>query len=356
MTTLSDQLVATPQREKGGSQAQDRFEFQTHWGVDKILELHRSGEDYAVAFEFHDDIVVLDGASAPDKIRFFQVKTRKGRKWSVNALTKPQKVKGSLSPSIISKMMDNHEKFQDRAISSSFVSNQMPNFIEEDKLPCTFGEADKDKFDEFINNLMDELGEVDDDVVAKLHYEHTDLPLDGYEDTVKGRLVDFVSEFAGDIAYKPQGFYIAVIDQCRKKSKELRDFTSFDDLKQAKFVIRDDVEGWLRDLADKAQHKPLWSNVDPKLTGFSFARKRAVGQQWAIYEAKRYEIANAAMNMLREKIRDNLDSLASSPHISTLPDVVEHLLPIIKPIAEELHVYGNDDFLTAAILYECEAL
>lgn len=356
MTTLSDQLVTTPQREKGGSQAQDRFEFQTHWGVDKILELHRSGEDYAVAFEFHDDIVVLDAASSPDKIRFFQVKTSKGRKWSINDLTKPKKVKGSSSPSIISKMMDNHEKFKDRAISSSFVSNQMPNFISDDKLPCAFGEADKDNFDKFLDNLMKELGRIDNDVISKLYYVHTDLPLDGYEDTVKGRLVNFVSEFAGDITYKPQGFYIAVIDQCRKKSKELKDFTSFEDLKKAKFVTRDDVEGWLRDLAEKAQHKPKWANVDLKLNGFSFARKRAVGQQWSIYEAKRYEIANVAMNMLREKIRNNLDSLASSPHISTLPDVVEHLLPIIKPIAEELHIDGNDDFLTAAILYECEAL
>lgn len=61
---VKDTLLAVSQREEGGRTAYDRFDYQTAWGVSKLLELHNAGTNYAVAFEFHDD------ANEPEKAIF----------------------------------------------------------------------------------------------------------------------------------------------------------------------------------------------------------------------------------------------------------------------------------------------
>ena len=62
MVGVKEFLTHVPEREKGGQTALDRFDYQTAWGVSRLLDLHEKGENYAVAFEFHDDIVALDEA------------------------------------------------------------------------------------------------------------------------------------------------------------------------------------------------------------------------------------------------------------------------------------------------------
>ncbi len=126
---LTDQLVNTPQREKGGSLAIQRLDYQVAWGITHLFELHASGNDYAVGFEFHDDIIVIDSASNPSKVRFYQVKTKTSDKnWTLNSLTKSTLEDGVAQSSIAGKMLANQIKFSEQTDHLGFVSNR----------PCTF--------------------------------------------------------------------------------------------------------------------------------------------------------------------------------------------------------------------------
>ena len=68
--SLAKRLVEHPQREIGGSLAQERFDYQALWGLALIFSNHETSEDYAIAFELHEDILLLDSAKAPASIRF----------------------------------------------------------------------------------------------------------------------------------------------------------------------------------------------------------------------------------------------------------------------------------------------
>ena len=67
LLSVKDSLLTVSQREEGGRTAYDRFDYQTAWGLSRLLDLHGTGKNYAVAFEFHDDIVSLDDADAPTR-------------------------------------------------------------------------------------------------------------------------------------------------------------------------------------------------------------------------------------------------------------------------------------------------
>ena len=55
--SLADKLEKTPQREVAGSDAYAAFEFQLMFGVELLFEQFDKLNDFAVLFEFHDDIV-----------------------------------------------------------------------------------------------------------------------------------------------------------------------------------------------------------------------------------------------------------------------------------------------------------
>lgn len=61
--SLAEKLISKPQREKGGETGFERYDYQALWGLALIFEQHGGGDDYAIAFEFHDDILVMDSAS-----------------------------------------------------------------------------------------------------------------------------------------------------------------------------------------------------------------------------------------------------------------------------------------------------
>ena len=130
--SLATQLVSVASREN--SATADRYAYQAMWGLALLFQEYGSSDDYAIVFEFHDDVALLNSATNPTKVRFYQVKSKSGSKgWRLGALTDRPKEKtndGGVveKPSIIEKMYDSVAKFSDAVISVDFVSNQHCNF------------------------------------------------------------------------------------------------------------------------------------------------------------------------------------------------------------------------------------
>src|SRR5688500_325414 len=89
--SVLEQLLRVKPRENSGPRSANRFEFQRTWAFCLLLNLHRSSEDYAILLDFHDDVLVLDSATNPTGVDFFQIKTKKGANWSVTLLLKREK-------------------------------------------------------------------------------------------------------------------------------------------------------------------------------------------------------------------------------------------------------------------------
>ncbi len=166
--SFAEKFVETPRREKSGETGYERFDYQANWGLALIFESHDDLDDYAIAFEFHDDIVRLDSSSAPTSARFYQVKTKVKGHWTLTDLSKCKKSKdGTPLPSFIGKMYDNYELFPTETERLSFVSNVPCEFFDASATLFCFADCAAADFAKFLVKLKQECPSATD-ATAKL--------------------------------------------------------------------------------------------------------------------------------------------------------------------------------------------
>jgi len=126
-----------PQREKAGSQTKDKYNYQYHWALYKVLNEHQSRKEYAVFVELHEDVVICDSLNAEDvNIELNQVKTT-AKNMSYTELTKlKKKVKGT---SVLAKLVDNtNSKSYSSKIKNLNLISVYPFTLELKKMVCSW--------------------------------------------------------------------------------------------------------------------------------------------------------------------------------------------------------------------------
>lgn len=350
--SLAERLVEHPQREVGGSVAQERFDYQALWGLALIFSNHGKSEDYAIAFEFHDDVVLLDSAEAPASVRFYQVKTKDKGHWTLSdlfrrpALRKGQKDKDR-PLSFMGKLFSNYEAFPDDTAAMSFVSN-MPLEFSDANQDIAFKDCGSDTFAKFLKRLQTEHGSATEDQVSLMHFVKTDLSLHDASTHVKGKLNNFVVKAHGEIAYNLDGLYRAVVEDCRTRSKYTGQIKSFEDLIRYKAVCRADVDKWLAVVGTQAKVLE-WSEITSDLT-YDTMKKMRLRAEWMKYRAKVLDAGDEGIRSVRRDIRSVLASVAEDG--LSLTELADTVLALIKPAAVKNLSPCADDRLIVMILYE----
>ena len=108
--------------------ASNRFDFQKNWAICKLIELSNLNEDFVLAFEFHEDIIVFDSSENPNFIDFYQIKTKNSGKFNLSALLKKQLQKNGNGNSILGKLFNNKLNFEEETKSLNLVSNTFFSF------------------------------------------------------------------------------------------------------------------------------------------------------------------------------------------------------------------------------------
>ncbi|MBO1019106.1 DUF4297 domain-containing protein [Methylobacterium sp. SD274] len=347
-----DDLVAVPQREKGGSIALERLDYQASWAVSLVLLLHEKPEDYAVAFEFHDDIVVLNGSSQPTKARFYQVKTRESGHWTVSRLTQRYQRRGGSDkvPSIVARMYDNRIKFGCAAEVLGFVSNQPCEFIEQSNCPCAFDEGDSVKTEALRKALAAEVPTFPASHINLFEYHLTDLPLSRPGTMLRGLIIQFLERELGILDCPSSAFVVVVLEHARERSKHMGSVTNFQDLMRAKVLTRAQVQQMLDETKRRHQSRPKWSAVSVDLTGLSPIQKRDIGRAWASYEVDKLSRASLAFERFCTKLRDLVNSVEDDGQ--TLAEIVRSKLGRVRALAQQFGTSQDDAYLSAAFLYE----
>lgn len=350
--SLMDDLVTVPQREKGGSIALERLDYQASWAVSLVLMLHEKSDDYAIAFEFHDDIVVLNDSSQPTKARFYQVKTRTSGHWTVKRLTQRYKRRGGSEniPSIVAKMYDNRIKFDSAAEILGFVTNQPCEFIEQSNYPCTFDGGDSIKTDAFKKALAAEVPSFAADHINLFEYHLSDLPLSRPGTMLRGLILQFLERELGILDCPSSAFVVVVLEHARERSKHMGSVTSFQDLMQAKALTRAQVQDMLDETKRRHQSRPKWSDVSSDLTGISPVQKRDIGRAWAGYEIDKLSRASLAFEQFCTKLRDLVNNIVDDGQ--SLAEIVKSNLGHVRALAEQFGIPQDDAHLSAAFLYE----
>lgn len=110
-------------RDKGGSIASNRLDYQKDWSLCKLLEVHESGRAYVFIFEHDDDLMIAEDSDEPQLIDFFQVKTKDSGNWKLAELLRRHKSKTRASASYLGRLYANKIKYSTASKSLNFVSN-----------------------------------------------------------------------------------------------------------------------------------------------------------------------------------------------------------------------------------------
>jgi hypothetical protein len=347
--TVKSSLLSVQQREEGGRTAYDRFDYQTAWGISRLLDLHRKGQNYAVAFEFHDDIVALDDADQPTRAAFYQIKTKGKGKWTFAEITRRPTLGGNKKASFAGKMYDSFVKFGAVVEKLTFVSNQpLPEVLvvhgEE-----SFSKADAKKLKKFVSNLASETAAFKNPAHASLFFFcFSELNLTSYEETVLGKIAMFLEQELGP-HIPPRPFALMLNDYCRRRSKALADVSSFDELKASKAITRSNMSNWLAQAKSQHERRPEWTAVSAELN-LPFPEKTRIERAWKDYEVELMARQNAATIAFTERVRKVIDEVLEAA--KSLVDVINKVLPQVTPLVRTWKPSASDDFVKAVIAYE----
>lgn len=117
--SITQQILTLKPREESGSNTSRKYSFQYDLSLFLLLTQHDKLDDYVYLFDFHEDLVVLNSSTNPDKMDFYQIKSKDNGNWTINALTKSEK--GKLS--ILGKLYLNKINFPNNTRSLNFISN-----------------------------------------------------------------------------------------------------------------------------------------------------------------------------------------------------------------------------------------
>jgi hypothetical protein len=350
--TFAAKLVATPQREKSGETGFERYDYQALWGLALVFEHHSSAEDYAIAFEFHDDIVLLDSASAPAEARFYQVKTKGSGHWTLTDLARRSPKKKDMGagklPSHIGKLYSNYENFPDETRSLNFVSNVPVKFVDGATGIHAVESCSSVDFASFLKKLKEEHPNATETTAKLVHFVRADLSLHDSSVHLKGKLGQFVARTVGTIEYNPDTLYKTIVEECRSRSKYTGVINSFEDLIKYKSITKAQVEAWL-DLVRERQRYPEWADVNQglSLSGLELA---AVHREWNRYRSVVLNPGDEGSNRIRDAVRAALEV----QHGSAL--VMADLLAVLVGQTESTARQNMSPFsvsrLRAIILYE----
>jgi Cap4 dsDNA endonuclease len=350
--SFAERLISEPQREKSGETGYERFDYQALWGLALIFAHHGTSDDYAIAFEFHDDIVLLDSSLSPSRARFYQVKTKDKGHWTLSDLYRRKAKKddpgGGKLPSHMGKLFSNYVMFPDETEQLNFVSNVPCAFLPSASGACQLVTCDAETLTKFIGKLAQEHPRATHAAVSLMHYLQADLSLHDSSAHIKGKLNDFILEQIGSVEFNPDTLYKAIVEECRTRSKYTGIISNFPDLIKNKSITRLQVEGWL-DIVRKRQALPEWSTISQHLTvgGIELAN---LSREWQRYRAIALDAGNEAINVLRDNIRAELQKRAGASH--SLAELVDEIYLEVKNLAQVSISPFSNARLKVMILYE----
>lgn len=248
---LLKDLLSKPQREVAGASTAARFDFQKCWALCEMIDRHCAGQEYVVAFEFHDDVLFFDAETNPNEVEFCQVKTSESPKprklASVTSRRKPKH-------SIIGKMLKNVEGLSDYPTAKLvLVSNNVFEFA--DTLICAKDLEEKHRT-KLIEKIQDELPSLSEAVLSQIHFRVVQIPLDQVETYLRGKAVDlFENRFGSDFTEAVLPWLRVMIGEAHRKNNYPPDaIGDVSTLIEKKCISRSFVENSL-DVVE-ARHRP----------------------------------------------------------------------------------------------------
>ncbi|WP_417464661.1 dsDNA nuclease domain-containing protein [Kordiimonas sp.] len=308
-------LVSKPQREVAGADSSSRFSYQRNWAFVEMLRKHIGGEDFLVAFEYHDDVVFFDSCNSPSAAEFCQVKTSQSTTSPkrLSTLTSRSKVKGSETEkknSVIGKMILNLDGIcQDFSIRLLLISNTYFDFATETICAENLDEKYKTKL---IEKISEEFPERDaEDLLKLIDFVVTEIPLSSMDTYIRGATVDlFTSKFGDGFQYNVNSWIRLIQGEItRKNDFASADIKSVSELIEKKCLSSDFIDQSLEKISQLHSNAPDLQiiKIELKSEGWSAVNLLKLDKAIAIAAKDYVDPSNTECRVLCETISSILD-------------------------------------------------
>lgn len=361
---MKNESLLSPPRDKGGSVASSRLDYQKDWSLCRLLESHESGEDYVFIFEHDDDLMILLAKDGKEQISFYQVKTKELGDWTLTDVLKRNKSKTGASLSILGRLYANKIKYAESVGSLNLISNARY------KVPLSSGKTSEKKKDFCVSECATE--EIKK-IVSKLTEEHslsvapdtgiiflkvTDLSLSDSKIHTTGKITDFLSRVIPDSGSNAKVAYQSLFEEIRRRCNYADECKTIDDLKKHKSITKKDFLQMLDVISRPSSAKRLdeiWPITQQRLNQEGMDPKTIVDIkiQWMRFGISSVdysdEIHNNFLQTVTELVRS---SLSINPRITSLVVFIENLLSQYKAGAfyKSCPEVYNDSYIMASIL------
>lgn len=361
-STIQSDLITVSQTETAGSRSPARFAYQRNWALAELIEYHLDGRDYVFAFEFHDDILILDSEAAPSNLQFVQVKTKTtGQKWSVHELTKSEKGKNGNPDklSIIGKLYENKNNFSQHTSQLRFVTNAYFSFVA--PAPLTIAnQLEKKDQDKITGAVQAQLGASPVDL-SSLQLEQSSLSVDDHEKHIRGILHNFFEKLFGNEHRIPiSPWYQSISDQIKVKNNyPSGQIKSFDDLIRNKCITKSQIEDFLQRVSRSHSSSDNWDIIKSQLQteGATLQEIIKLHRGWQKYTTDRLDYNN---NVLKSLEADIANAVINSPlpgGYPALKDVIKFVRGKISIKISKVASIFDNHYIDSIILWQyCEQL
>lgn len=249
--------LAIAQREKAGAQTFEKYEYQYHWALCRILGAHENMDDYVVYIELHEDVVLATSTNESiAQFEFNQVKNVSATPWGQKKLTSvPKAAKEKVKNSILGKMLQGvrNKPFVDKLKSLDLVATcgfNLPPKIDGLKLSIiSIGDLHDDCLKDIQAAIDKELGSYP--IPKTLRFITPDLPPIGFQDAAIGRISKLVDSKAPGSMCNASTIYRVLIDDLHRKGTVAFDFADWNNLVKNKGTTHSDVERVISSYAEK---------------------------------------------------------------------------------------------------------
>lgn len=240
--------LAVAQRETSGAQTFDKYEYQYHWALCRLVDAHKNLNDYVVFIELHEDVVFSSSTDkAMARFEFSQIKNISGPALTARKLTNvPKGSKNTVKNSILGKMIKgvNSKIFFDKLDYLDLVATSGFNLaMKSDELNIsviTLG----DLHDDCLKDIQMAIEkEIEDSSLPKvLRFVRSDLPAQSFRDVTIGRISKLVDAKNNGQKCNATTIYRVLIDDLHLKGAVALDFTDWTDMIKNKGITYSEVE------------------------------------------------------------------------------------------------------------------
>jgi len=351
---MTENPLFDSQREKAGSQTKDKYRYQYHWALYKVLTEHISRKEYAVFVEFHEDVVISDSLnSTKAEFELNQVKTT-SKNMSHNELVKlKNKTKGT---SVLSKLISNVlDKPYASKIKNLNLVSLYPFTLELSKAGL---KLDKIRLDDLSESQLqkleaaieNELG-VDTKLPKNLQFIVSDLSEKNYQNDVIASISKLITEVHPGSYYNPIDIYRILIDEINNKGVVTYDFAKWDELLSKKALTSVTINKVINDftnIRDEAKLHAEFNEIAIEL-GFGTIIRKKLKTSFDRYRLARLgnnsvlqlEITNAIVELINNEIKSGE---------SDIKRLIDNVIDNLDKKHKES--FSNNEDLTGAIICE----